>query len=259
MMYRRGGAALACTLMMVVAGCGSDGSVDTTAATEATTEDGAADDQESPETEETASPETTAAPEQDTPDAPTQDASAIDWATVDLTTIDWATIDMAQVDLDAAAENPTAENLDEDTVALIQSRMEPFDPGSATLTIGDQTWEFDSFVCAFGHEATSSDVYSFSSDSRGEHEGAAVQMQANIRDDSGEGRYEGDGLTHDVFITDISDFENPSIDLQFFGPSGIVIDGNTVTAEGLFDDELTDEIEEIPGTLEATCGTASRR
>ena len=251
MMYRRSGAALACTLMMVVAGCGSDGSVETTAATEAMTEDGTADDQASTETEETASPGTTAAPE--------QDASEIDWATVDLTTIDWATIDMALVDMQAISDNPTAENLDEDTVALIQSRMEPFDPGSATLTIGDQTWEFDSFVCAFGHEATSSDVYSFSSDSRGEHEGAAVQMQANIRDDSGEGRYEGDGLTHDVFITDITDFENPSIDFQFFGPSGIVIDGNTVTAEGLFDDALTDEIEEIPGTLDAACGTASRR
>lgn len=256
MIGRRSGVALACTLMMALTGCGSDGSDDTVA----TTGPEAMDDQASAETQETTSPETTAASEQESPNTPTQDASEIDWATVDLTTIDWATIDMAHVDLDAASENPTAENLDEDTVALIQSRMEPFDPGSATLTIGDQTWEFTSFVCAFGHEATSSDVYSFSSDSRGEHEGAAVQMQANIRDESGEGRFEGDGLTHEVFITDISDFENPSIDFQLSAPSGIIIDGNDLRAEGLFDDELTPgEIEEIPGTLVATCGTASRR
>lgn len=103
------------------------------------------------------------------------------------------------------------------------------DPGSVTLTIGDQTWEFDSFVRAY------------------------------IRDESGEGRFEGDDLTHEVYITDISGFENPSIDFQFFRPSGIVIDGNDLMAEGLFDDALTDEVEEIPGTLEATCGTVSRR
>lgn len=256
MIDRRRGAVLACTLLMALAGCGTDGSVDTTAPTAAPTEDGATDEQASTETQETSSPEATAAPEQDTPDAPTRDASEIDWATVDLTTIDWVAIDMNQIDFEAIRDNPTAGDLDEETIALINSRM---DPGNATLTIGDQTWEFPSFLCAFGHDATQSSVYSFSSDSRGEHEGATVQMQANIRDDSGEGRFEGEGLTHDVYITDISDFENPSIDLQFTGPSGIVLDGNTVMAEGLFDDALTNEIEEIPGTLEATCGTASRR
>lgn len=256
MIGRRREVALACALMMVLAGCGSDGSVSTTVATGATNGQNAADDQAS-ETQETTSPETTAAPEQDSPEAPTQDASEIDWATVDLTTIDWATIDMNQVDFDAITDNPTAGDLDEETIALVNSRM---DPGNATLTIGDQTWEFASFVCAFGHDATQSDVYAFSSDSRGEHEGATVQMQANIRDESGEGRFVGDGLTHEVYITDISDFENPSIDFQLSAPSGIIIDGNDLTAEGLFDDELTPgEVEEIPGTLEATCGTASRR
>ncbi|HEY3428367.1 MAG TPA: hypothetical protein VGK83_06830 [Acidimicrobiia bacterium] len=188
---------------------------------------------------------------------PAQGASEIDWATVDLTTIDWATIDMSQVDHTAIRENPTASNLDDETIALIGSRM---NPGSATLVIGDQTWEFDSFLCAFGHGATQSDVYSFSSDARGDHEGARVQMQANIRDESGEGRYEGADLTHQVYIEDIDNFSSPSINFEFTGPEGITIEGNTLTADGLFDDQLTtDTIEEIPGNLDATCGDGSRR
>lgn len=189
--------------------------------------------------------------------APVQDASEIDWATVDLTTIDWDTIDLSQVDFPALIENPTASDLDNETKLLIGNSM---NPGSATLTIGEQTWESDSFLCAFGHDATQSDTYSFSSDARSEHEGARVQVQANIADPSGQGRFEGPDLNHQVYIEDIDDFDNPSIDFEFNAPEGISIDGNTVTAEGLFDDKLTQgSVEEIPGTLDATCGDASRR
>ena len=187
---------------------------------------------------------------------PSQDASEIDWATVDLTTIDWETIDMSQVDFEGLVANPTVSELEAETLAFIGSHM---DPGSATLTIGDQTWEFDSFLCAFGHEATQSDTYSFSSDTRGDHEGARVQVQANIADPSGQGRFEGPDLTHQVYIQDVSDFENPSIHFEFNAPEGITIVGDSLTAEGLFDDGLTDTREDIPGTLEATCGDGSRR
>jgi len=186
-----------------------------------------------------------------------QDASEIDWATVDLTTIDWDTIDMSQIDFPALIANPTASDLDSETKILIGNSM---NPGAATLTIGAQTWESDSFLCAFGHDATQSDTYSFSSDARSEHEGARVQVQANIADQSGQGRFEGPDLNHQVYITDIDDFDNPSIDFEFNAPEGISIDGNTVTAEGLFDDKLTPGVvEEIPGALDATCGDGSRR
>ncbi|MBW2161718.1 MAG: hypothetical protein JRH14_17435, partial [Deltaproteobacteria bacterium] len=71
----------------------------------------------------------------------------------------------------------------------------PTGSGSASLTIGDETWEFGEFGCAFGYDATESQVYSFSSNSFGEHSnGARVQMQANIRDDTGQERIEGDGV-----------------------------------------------------------------
>lgn len=237
---------LAAGLMVGLGACGSD---------DTTPEVGATD-----ETSTTAAEITTTTQgeptDADDPSEPSQDMSEIDWATVDLTTIDWATIDLSQVDFAALEGNPTVGDLDPETVALIQSRM---NPGHATLTIGDQTWEFDSFVCAFGHDATQSDVFSFSSDTRGEHEGAQVQVQANIRDESGEGRFEGADLVHQVYIQDVSDFNNPSIHFEFNSPTGIQIDGNDLFAEGLFDDELTTEAEEIPGNLEARCGDASVR
>ncbi len=244
---------LVCILALLVAACGggeaAEGSDDAVAPEPTTVATGAPND---------STPSTTAPAETTTPvsDGSVVDGTDVDWATVDLTTIDWANIDMNTIDFQAISGNPTAADLTQETTDLIASRI---DPGSATLTIGDQTWEFTSFLCAFGHEATQSDVYAFSSDSRGEHEGAAVQMQANIRDESGQGRYEGADLYHEVFIQDISDFENPSISLRMNTSEGISIDGNTVTAEGLFDDELTPGGDEIPGTLDATCGTTSRR
>lgn len=141
------------------------------------------------------------------------------------------------------------------------------DRGSATLTIGDETWEFDAFRCAFGHENTQSDVYSFVSDARGQHSnGNSVQMQAAIRDEAGEGRLEGD-VVFEITLDDISDFSNPTVSWlassqPFFGEGELVIsiDGDNLTGEGTFDDGLTDlEQEAVAGTLEATCGAGSVR
>lgn len=140
------------------------------------------------------------------------------------------------------------------------------DRGSATLAIGDESWEFASFSCAFGHDATRSDTFSFSSDARGEHStGARVQMQANITD--GDGRYEGAGVDYEVYIADIQDFTNPAV--KWSSPSDfrlapretvIRIDGDNLTAEGNFDDGLTEGVfEAVPGTLTAACGRQSIR
>jgi hypothetical protein len=141
--------------------------------------------------------------------------------------------------------------------------------GSAKLTIGDDTWEFDAFGCAFGHDATRSDTFSFSSDARGQHtSGARLQMQANITDESGDGRYEGQDVGYEVFLSDIDNPRDPAVKWSStsgggpFGGSGglsIKIDGDDLTVEGDFDDELTDEREAVPGTLVATCGSQSIR
>lgn len=144
------------------------------------------------------------------------------------------------------------------------------DLGEATLTIGTQVWEFDSFACAFGHAATQSDVFSFSSSSFGEHStGTRVQMQADIEDPDTQGRFEGEGVIYTVYVTDIEDFETPEVDFESrnkaFGltPSGMTvvsINGDIVTATGLFDDRITeDDFTQTEGTLDARCGDQSRR
>ena len=237
---------LAAGALIVVAACGSSG--------------GPSGDTSAPGSAAPGAPATQAAPDAGPTDAPpggpAQDPTGIDWATVDLTTIDWATMDMSRVDWAVIGENPTARDLDAATLQLIQSRT---NPGRATLTIGDDVWEFDDFVCAFGHENTESDTYSFTTDSRGEVDGVRVQMQATIADDSSTGRVEGSGTSHQISVNDISDFENPSVAWSLSGPDAIRIDGYDITAEGTFDDRLTPEREAIPGSLEATCGDMSRR
>ncbi len=188
-------------------------------------------------------------------DAP--DVSQVDWATVDVTTIDWGTIDLSMVGWQALQENPTAANLDADTVALIQSRL---NPGSATLTIGDQTWEFDNFLCAFGHDATESSTYSFSTNSSGQAGDARTQMQVTIEDPSSQGRLEGADVVQRISYDDVTNFDQPTIDWSLRGTDVVQIDGNAVSVEGTFDDGLTPgQQEAIPGTLEATCGDQSRR
>lgn len=136
----------------------------------------------------------------------------------------------------------------------------PPDAGSATLIIGDQTWTFDNYYCAFGPEQTKNERVSFSSGSIGSPDGVRLQLDASIQDPDKQGRYEGEGTIQSVTLNDIEDFENPSVDFGavggIVGASGFVIqiDGNTVTVEASFDDGTTDERESIPGTLEATCG-----
>ncbi|MGA7096332.1 MAG: hypothetical protein WB245_02060 [Acidimicrobiia bacterium] len=181
------------------------------------------------------------------------DGSDIDWATVDLATIDWENIDLRTVDFEAAQDNPTAANLTADMQAVISSRL---NPGNVTLTIGDMTWEFDNFLCAVGLEATQSDTFSLSTNTFGEIDGTRIQLQANIEDDSGQGRLGGDGLTHEVFVDDIENFDNPAVSWKMVADQGIVLDGYELSAEGVFDDAVTGD--SMPGTLMGTCGDQSR-
>lgn len=130
-------------------------------------------------------------------------------------------------------------------------------PGSAVLTIGDQVYTFDNYYCAEGSENTRNDKVPFSSGAFGEVDGNRAQLDASVYDPSEQGRMEGDGVSSSVTLSDIDDFENPVVDWSSGGPLGdpvvIEFDGSTVFVETTFDNDLTDEIENIPGTLEATC------
>jgi len=134
--------------------------------------------------------------------------------------------------------------------------------GSATLTVGDQSWTFDNYYCLSGPDNTGNAAVSFSSGAFGEFDGGQIQLDASVVDLDEQGRFEGDGVVQSVSINDVEDFENPSVSLNAesgaFGTAEFVIqiNGDTVTVTANFDDYTTDaEIETIPGTLEATCGT----
>ncbi len=131
--------------------------------------------------------------------------------------------------------------------------------GSATLVVGDQTYEFDNYYCFQGSANTGNDRVSFSSGALGEIDGVRVQLDASIQDTNEGDAMDGAGTIQSVSLNDIEDFENPSVSWAavtgFIGDPAWVIeyDGSTVHAEALFDDGRTDELEEIPGTLDATC------
>ena len=130
--------------------------------------------------------------------------------------------------------------------------------GNATLTIGDESWSF-SVNCAFTQEETRSDRVSFSLSGSGETaDGVPIQLNASIQDEQDDGRYEGDGVTYKASVADAEDTESPSVrwlSLLFpmEGNSLVQVDGKNVTADMTFRDYVSRAVDEIPGTLEATC------
>jgi hypothetical protein len=131
--------------------------------------------------------------------------------------------------------------------------------GSATLTIGDQVYEFGTFDCASGHENTESDVFSFTTNSFQEFDGVRTQMQFTAYDPTSTGRTEGEGVVHEIALDDISNFEDPSISWSMDAAESVSIDGHEVSVSGTFVDGLTEAVNEaLPGTLEAVCSDGSR-
>lgn len=110
--------------------------------------------------------------------------------------------------------------------------------GTATLVVGDQTWTFDSVLCAFGEEQIGQEgaVFNLSSIQEG------MQMYASI-----------DGFGDSVSLNDIEDFENPSVDLNAFGDDFLVLDGKSVSGETDFIDGTSDDYTPIHGSFEGTC------
>lgn len=134
--------------------------------------------------------------------------------------------------------------------------------GSATLTVGDQVYEFDSYYCFQGAD-TGNDRVSFSSGAIGEIDGVRVQLDASIQDVDEGGAMDGASSLHSVSLNDIEDFENPIVSWDavtgfLTSPQWIIeYDGSsvtaTITADDGFDDTSTDDWEQIEGSLTATC------
>lgn len=134
-------------------------------------------------------------------------------------------------DPEAAAEE-LAEDLEEVQAAV--------GGGSATLTVGGETWTFTSVLCAFGEDEIGQEGAEFVLSSIQD----GLQMYASI-----------DSFGHSVSLNDIQDFENPSVDLStaFGGGEVIQVDGKNISAVAEFMDGTSDGFETVEGTFEATC------
>lgn len=156
----------------------------------------------------------------------------------------------AESAVDAAAEgNPDeatsmaedavdeAEDMVEDMAESLERQQEAAGGGSATLTVGDQTWTFDRVLCAIGEEETG-------------QEGAELVL-TSLQD--GMQFYVAIGPGgHSVTLDDIEDFDNPSVSLATWAQDPFIeIDGKNVSGQMTIADDLTGQ--DLEGSFEGTC------
>ena len=144
----------------------------------------------------------------------------------------------AGVDADVASD--LLESATEQAEELVESQeaaQAAFGGGGFTLTVGDQSWTFDSVRCAFGEEEIG-------------QEGAEFVLSA-IQDGL-QGYVSIDTFGDFVSLDDISDFENPSVGLSA-GDATISIDGKNVSGTAEFMDSTSDDFSTTTGTFSGTC------
>lgn len=135
------------------------------------------------------------------------------------------------------AEN--AEQMAEDMAENLEEQQAARGGGSATLAVGDQIWEFDSVLCAFGEDEIG-------------QEGA--ELVVSSLQDGLQFYVSIDSFGHMVSLDDISDFENPSVSLSTFGSDDfIVIEGKNVSGEAGFMDSNSDSMDTVDGSFRVTC------
>ena len=143
------------------------------------------------------------------------------------------------------AEEPVVTTAAEEVPAEQPAQESPQPPaspgsGSATLTVGGETWQFDSVLCAFGEQQIGQEGAEFvlSAIDNG------LQLYATI-----------DSYGHSVSLNDIEDFENPSVSLESDWSTGefIELSGKQVRATALFVDYTSDSLAGTEGTLVAVC------
>ncbi len=141
----------------------------------------------------------------------------------------------------------TAEELAENLTESLENQQAAVGGGSATLTVGDDTWNFDSVLCAFGEEQIGQEGAEFVLSSIQD----GLQLYVSI-----------DSFGQSVSLNDVADFENPSVALHADGFSAataggseefVVLDGTHVEATAPFRDDTSDSFDTVEGTLQADC------
>ncbi|MGM0386796.1 MAG: hypothetical protein ACQERF_12575 [Actinomycetota bacterium] len=164
---------------------------------------------------------------------------------------DDGTVDDAVADVSAAgdalasatseAELEEAQGDLEDAAADMADDLEAQQSGgSATITVGEETWTFDGALCAFGEEETGQEGAEFVLSSIGD----GLQFYLSI-----------DSFGHSASVQDIENFENPSVSWEsdFNAGEFITISGKDISGEVNFVDYETESFDGVAGSFEATC------
>lgn len=112
--------------------------------------------------------------------------------------------------------------------------------GNATFTTGNQTWEFDSVLCAFGEEEIGQEGAEFVLSSI--QDGLQLYLSIDVQG-------------HSMSLDDVEDFENPSTSLSQADASVdfLVLDGKNVSGEAPVLDWTDDPPTTIQAQVVATC------
>lgn len=141
-------------------------------------------------------------------------------------------------------------DLSAEDIAIIEERNAArFGSGDVTLTVGDRTWDFDGFQCAFESSGLLNEGTTLGTNLIGEVDGARIQMQIDVYDDG----------AAQFTMDDIDDFENPSISYLETTDIVVTVDGSTVRAEGDVTDEASGNFDVVPMSFEGECGPGSAR
>jgi hypothetical protein len=146
-----------------------------------------------------------------------------------------------------AAAQAAAEAAADAAAETLEAQQEAEGGGSAVITVGDETWAFDSVLCAFGPDEIGQEGAEFVLSALQD----GLQLYVSI-----------DEFGHYVSIDDIENFDDPSVSMTADDTAAslngadeflVELDGKRATAEGFFIDYSTDGMEGTEGTLEATC------
>lgn len=114
--------------------------------------------------------------------------------------------------------------------------------GSASVTIGEQTWDFDGVLCAFGPEEIGQEGAEFVLSAIGD----GLQLYVSV-----------DAMGHYVSLNDIENFDDPTLsweaDQDSSGEGFVQVEGKEVSGAATFIDYLSEGWDEVEGSFEGSC------
>lgn len=124
--------------------------------------------------------------------------------------------------------------------------------------LGEDTYETDSFVCNVGEENNGRLIAThLEAIGQFDLDGMEVAVIMYISDPAAVWPPGGEGTVYELTFRDIT--EDPQLHWADNGSeTPVVLDGRHISAAGVFDNQLTPDVEEaVPGTIEGDCGTPS--